>query len=62
MNKNNKELQTKSVEELKALEKQLRRELSEKSFDLKIGAEKKSHELKALKKEIARVLTLLAKK
>ena len=62
MNKNNKKLQTKSVEELKTLEKQLRKELSDKSFDLRIGVEKKSHELRNLKKEIARILTLLAQK
>ncbi len=59
---NNKELHNKSVEELKAYEGELREKISKKSFDLKRGGEKQSHELKLFKKEIARTLTLLGQK
>lgn len=58
----NKELHNKSVEELKVYEGELREKISKKSFDLKRGGEKQSHELKLLRKEVARTLTLLAKK
>ena len=59
---NNKELHNKSVKELKAYEVELREKISKKSFNLKKGGEKQSHELGLLRKEVARTLTLLAQK
>lgn len=57
-----KELQTKPEAEVKKLLKDLRAEAHELSVKIRMNQVKSVHKLKALKKDIARVLTYLTQK
>ncbi len=53
------ELKIKSKEELVVLLKDLKKQMAELSVKLKLNQEKQNHKLKVLKKDIARVMTIL---
>lgn len=58
---NIKDLREKSVDELKSLELELLRKLFNKSNDARVAKKMdKSHEIRALKKQRAQVLTLVS--
>jgi large subunit ribosomal protein L29 len=53
------ELTAKSQEELRTLLLDLKKQMTELSVKLKMNQEKQNHKLKVLKKDIARVMTIL---
>jgi large subunit ribosomal protein L29 len=53
------ELTAKSKEELRTLLLDLKKQMTELSVKLKLNQEKQNHKLKVLKKDIARVMTIL---
>jgi large subunit ribosomal protein L29 len=53
------ELTAKSQEELRTLLLDLKKQMTELSVKLKLNQEKQNHKLKVLKKDIARVMTIL---
>jgi large subunit ribosomal protein L29 len=57
-----KELREKTLQELKTLEQSLREELFKLNLQNAMGQLEKTHRLKELKRDIARVLTLLKEK
>ncbi|MBL7158973.1 50S ribosomal protein L29 [Candidatus Microgenomates bacterium] len=57
-----KELRQKDMAELKTLLVQKRKKIIEKRFDLKLKKTKNVHEGKSIRKEIARILTIIKEK
>ncbi|MDX1386346.1 MAG: 50S ribosomal protein L29 [bacterium] len=56
------EVREKTIEELKVLEKDLKEELFKLKMQAGTGQLEKSHRLKEVKKDIARILTILKEK
>jgi large subunit ribosomal protein L29 len=53
------ELTAKSKEELRTLLLDLKKQMAELSVKLKMNQEKQNHKLRVLKKDIARIMTIL---
>jgi len=57
-----KELRQKTIKDLRRLERELREKLRELRFDLASGKVKNVREIREIKKDIARILTVIREK